>query len=133
MTFVDSNYWLRYLIDEDSRQGHLAHQLLLDAASGKVELASSLVVFFEIYWVLHSFYHRNQAELQSLLMSVLDIDCIFWDDKDLLRQAVSHMDEFGYDLEDAYNLVWAKDQDCDDLASFDAKLQKKWRMMDRRV
>ena len=32
-----------------------------------------------------------------------------------------------YDLEDAYNLVYAKSVEPDGLASFDSKLQKAWK------
>lgn len=127
MIFVDTNYWLRYLTDQESEQGKIALQLFLDAARGKADLCSSTVVFFEIYWVMKSVYKTNQADLQKLLNNLLKMDCVDWHQNEILIEAVSVMENFGYDLEDSFNVCFALHKKVDELASFDQKLQKKWK------
>lgn len=126
MTFVDTNYWLRYLIEPRSKQGRVATDLFTLAAAGKAQLASSGVVFFEIYFVLHSVYHLRTRKLQEALISIFLLDFVYWPDKQLLQEAVFLMDEFSHDLEDAYNFLWAKHAGCEEMATFDRKLSRKW-------
>lgn len=56
MMFVDTNYFLRFLLEDNKAQAQKVKQLFETASRGEgEELTTSLVVFFEIYWVLTSF------------------------------------------------------------------------------
>ena len=55
MVFVDTNYFLRFLLNDVSDQHASARQLFEDGARGVRQLCTSLVVMFEVYWVLSSF------------------------------------------------------------------------------
>lgn len=129
MIFVDTNYWIRYLSGEASKQGQIVRQLFLEAARGECQLCSNSLVFFEIYWVMLRVYEKSGADLQNLLRELIKIDCVNWDQKVILSDAVELMSELNYDLEDAFHLVWAKENDVEDIASFDQKLRKKWQSL----
>lgn len=126
MIFIDTNYWIRYLVDENTKQGQAACQLFIKSAKGECQLFSDVIVFFEIYWVVRNVYDKGGTELQSLLLNVVSIGCVKWEHKDILAAAVMLMSDLNYDLEDAYHLAWAKFNDIEKLASFDQKLQKVW-------
>ena len=52
MIFIDTNYFLRFLLADISSQHNQAKTIFKQAASGKISLFTSAVVIFEIYWVL---------------------------------------------------------------------------------
>ena len=67
MIFVDTNYFLRFLLKDNKPQHLEAKQLMLGGATGKLKLFTSTIVFFEIYWVLTSYYGKNKTELVDTL------------------------------------------------------------------
>ena len=123
--FVDTNIYLRFLRKDNPDQFKFADKLFTDAVFNKLKLRSSLIVFFEIYWVLKKLYGQMGEDLQNNLMGVLDLRVKF-SKKKILKVAVQDMDKFEYDLEDAFNFYIAKEQDVDEFVTFDKKLQKKW-------
>lgn len=125
MIFVDTNYFIRLLIQDDVSNMEKASKLFLDAANGRVELQSSVVVFFEIYWLLKTFYGQKKSTLQDRLLRLLKLK-VNWELNDLLAGAVKLMSKLNYDLEDAYHLVWAKASGVKEIASFDKKLLREW-------
>ena len=129
MIFVDTNYWIRYLSDQASKQGQIVRQLFLDAARGESKLCSNTLVFFEIYWVMHNVYDKSGKDLQFVLRQLIKVDYVEWEHKEILSEAVEIMSDLNYDLEDAFHLIWARENAVEHFASFDQKLQRKWRAL----
>ena len=90
-----------------------------------MELKSTVLVYFEAYWVLGSRYGLKGRELVSVLLDMLNLKVSF-SKKKILRQAVLEMDKFGDDLEDAFNFFSAKEMGVDEFVSFDKELVKKF-------
>jgi predicted nucleic-acid-binding protein len=124
MMFVDTNYFLRFLLSDQGAQHKTATQLFAQAASGEVRLFTSLVVFLEIYWVLSSFYQKNKKELIEKLEGVLGMSFIEIQDREILESAVRVYKDTTLDLEDAYNLVFAAFHGASELKTFDKQLDK---------
>ena len=123
--FVDTNVFLRSVLDDNKEQAKKAKVLFEDAIINKVELKSTILVYFEAYWVLGSRYGLKGKELVSVLLDMLDLKVSF-SKKRLLRVAVMEMDKFGYDLEDAFIFFSAKEMEVEEFVSFDQKLVKKF-------
>ena len=123
--FVDTNVFLRSVLDDNKEQAKKARVLFEDAILNKVELKSTVLVYFEAYWVLGSRYGLKGRELVSVLLDMLNLKVSF-SKKKILRQAVLEMDKFGYDLEDAFNFFSAKEMEVDEFVSFDKELVKKF-------
>lgn len=124
MIFVDTNYFLRFLLGDNVYQQKETKQIFLRAAEGKIELFTSLVVVFEIYWVLTSFYEKQKDEISKTLNSILNLEFIILEEKEILRKAVSIYETTNFDLEDSFNLSFAKSRKAIDFKTFDTKLQK---------
>jgi predicted nucleic-acid-binding protein len=124
MTFVDTNYFLRFLLADNLAQHQKAKKLFLLAAEGKEKLFTSLVVFFEIYWVLTSFYEKNKSEVAQILNNVLKIEFLGIESKEILKEALNIYKKTSLDLEDAYNIVYAKSKKASEFKTFDTKLNK---------
>lgn len=124
--FIDTNYFLRLLLGDIEKQSKEAKQIFSDGAIGRVKLFTSTIVLFEIYWVLSSFYRKRKSELIELLTNILKMSFVDLEERELLQEAVKLFKKSNLDLEDSYNLVYAKRNKASDFASFDRKLTKKF-------
>lgn len=126
MTFIDTNYLLRFLLKDIRSQYQEAKQLLLKGAQGEEKLVTSTVVFFELYWVLSSYYKKNKSDLVVLFKKVLDLDFVVLKERSILIDTVEHFSNTNFDLEDCYNLSFAKTHKIKEFKTFDEKLTKLW-------
>lgn len=126
MIFVDTNYFLRFLLKDNTDQHRQAKELFNSGAQGKRKLFSSTIVYFEIYWVLHSFYGKNKNELCGLLENILRLEFIDFEERNILHEAVDLYQKSNLSLEDCYNFRYAKQRKATDIKTFDQILHKKF-------
>ncbi len=122
--FVDTNYFLRFLLTDINAQHLKAKKLFKKGLTGEVELITSEIVFFEIYWVLSFFYGKKKEALVVILEDLLKMSFIKWEARKRLTKSVEVFKELGIDLEDSYNLIFSKEKKIGEMASFDKKLMK---------
>lgn len=126
MIFVDTNYFLRFFL-EDVKEQHLeVKKLFQEAALGKVELFTSVVVFFEIYWVLASFYEAKKDEVVETLKNFLALSFIGIEERNILDDTLAVFVTENISLEDCYNLTYARFKRAKTFKTFDKKLLKKF-------
>ena len=124
MIFIDTNYFLRYLLDDNKEQAEKVKKLFYAGARGKEKLLTSVIVYFEIYWVLSSYYQKQKAEIVKTLQSLLALEFIHLEERMILNKAIELFSQSNLSLEDCYNLSLAKSKKCSRLATFDQKLKK---------
>lgn len=129
--FVDTNYFFRFLFKDINDQYLKVETLFLSASEGKVSLITSTIVFFELYWVLKSYYKKNKAEIIQVLLKVLSFNFIKLEEREMLLSALSLFQKKSLDLEDCYNIYYAKSQrvKSSDFKTFDKKLEKEFNKM----
>ena len=123
--FIDTNVFLRSVLDDNLLQAKEARLLFESSVLNKIELKTSVVVIFEAAWVLKSYYNVTKEALRKVLLDILELKVSFFGKK-IFKLAVRDMDKFEYDLEDAFNFYTAKELEVDEFVTFDKKLQKKW-------
>jgi len=128
MVFVDTNYFLRFLLKDNSVQSKLAIELFQKASENKIKLCTSVVVFFEIYWVLKSFYKKDNLYISNVLQQLLKLDFINYENHEILHSAVNNVDFYNYDLEDAYNCIYSQSLKIKTFKTFDKKLNVKYKL-----
>lgn len=124
MFFVDTNYFLRYLVQDNPKQQRIVEDLLLKAAKGKIELCTSSLVIFEIYWVLNSFYQLEKEDIITLLYRILNLKFINLPSRTRLIESLELYQKNSFSLEDAHHLIYAKSKKAKGFATFDQKLKK---------
>ncbi|OJI06421.1 hypothetical protein BK004_03715 [bacterium CG10_46_32] len=124
MTFVDTNYFLRFLLEDVDAEHHVARELFREGASGSRALFTSTIVMFEIYWVLASFYRTEKRQLIGVLGDVLNMEFIQLEDRGLLRGALALFSAESIEFEDAYNTMYARANGATEFATFDKNLKK---------
>lgn len=126
MTFVDTNYFLRFLLKDNLKQHHQAKELFLDAARGKIRLTTSTIVFFEVYWVFKSYYEKSKEEIVEILQKLLSMDFIQITDKKILQDCLELFNKTNFSLEDCYNLTFARANRAQEFKTFDEKLAREF-------
>lgn len=121
--FVDTNFFLRFLLKDVHRQHQKAKDLFLEGAKGKVQLFTSLIVIFELYWVLTSFYQKNKQKIAKILQELLKLKFIELKERKVLIEAIQIFSTTNLDLEDSYNLTYALRENAKQIATFDKKLE----------
>lgn len=122
MIFVDTNYFLRFLLLDNRKQSEDVLKVFRRAANGGVRLCTSLIVIFEIYWVLSSFYHRKKEEVVQILTNILSLSFIDIAEREVLFEALDIFSRTSLDFEDSYNLAFALSAGVADFYTFDKKL-----------
>ena len=121
---VDTNYFLRLLIKDNRLQYQKAYAFFKRGVQNKVELYSTVPVFFEIYWVISSFYKKDKESCIGILNKILNIDFVQFENKTVLSYAVLLFEKYNLDLEDCYNLAVFAKENFDDIATYDVKVRK---------
>lgn len=122
--FIDTNYFLRLLLRDNETQFKQVYSLFQKAIAEKVNITTSVVVFFEIYWVLTSFYQKNKGLCTDYLDKILQMNFLEMENKELLSTALNLYTSSSLDLEDCYNLAYHLKNNLDKFASFDKKILK---------
>lgn len=122
MIFVDTNYFLRFLVKDHTPHQKIALALFKEAAAGKIQLTTSIIVVFELYWVLSSFYKRDKTDVISILQRILDMRFIEIDSREILEATLIIFAKHNVDLEDAFNAVYARQHGITEFKTFDKKL-----------
>ena len=126
MIFIDTNYFLRLLLQDDDNQHKKAEKLFLEAAEGKVLVFTSIIVIFEIYWVLKSHYKKTNRQIYEFLTKILKMRFISLPEANLLQETVQIFLQTNFGLEDCYHLIYSKEFEAQNLATFDEKLLKEF-------
>lgn len=124
MIFVDTNYFLRFLLKDNKEQFDGVKSLFEKGSRGEITLFTSIIVFFEIYWVLSSFYGKDKSEIIRILAQLLSLAFIRYENATLLENAVIIYRESQLDLEDSYNIAFYRENSGKEFRTFDGKLER---------
>jgi len=122
--FVDSNIFLQYYSRDDERQSTKAEAFFLRAKKGEIEIFCGPPVFFEVAWVLKTFYKQPNATILDTLESMLSIPNFTVFDAENVIKAIelARMKLCGF--ADSYIAIVAREQSLG-IATFNEKHFKK--------
>lgn len=126
MIFIDTNYLIRFLLRDVETHFQQSKDLFLRAARQEINLITSLVTIFEIVWVLESRYNLEREELSEKLYQILRLNMEI-PDRELLFETLYLYRNSNLELEDCYNLCFAKQQKVEDFKTFDQKLIRRFK------
>lgn len=129
MIFVDTNFFLRFLLFDVDSQYQEAKKLFIDASDGKTSLATSLVVIFEVYWVLLGQFKNDKQKVINVLETLFKLRFIDMEDFDLLSESLELYKITNIGLVDVFNMVYAKSKKASDFKTFDKKLYNQWKLL----
>lgn len=124
MIYLDTNYLLRYLLNDIPDQRDVVVKLLKQSTLESIPVQSSSVAFFETAWVLKSFYQTSKEKIHTQLSQILKLKTISFSEKTILNKSLELFKLYNLDLEDCYHLAYSLEYQADQLATFDQELEK---------
>jgi len=122
--FVDSNIFLRYYSRDDEHQSAQAEEFFLRAKRGEIEMFCGPPVFFEVAWVLKTFYGQPNAVILDTLESMLSIPNFTVFDAEYVIKAIELARKKSCGFADSYIAVAAHEQNLG-VVTFNEKHFKK--------
>jgi len=124
MKAVDTNVLVRYLVQDDPRQGKKAAAYIEGAARAAEPILIGNIVLCETAWVLDSAYGYSRAEIHSALEKILQASTFQFEAKDLLWAALEQYRSIKADFADCLIGQIHKAFGCEPTVTFDSALQK---------
>lgn len=121
MIAIDTNVLLRYLVQDDERQGALARQLLEDGLSPETPGFVTLVAVRELDWVLRDRYRFEAKTVARVLAGLMSASNLVFQDPQALEAALSY--EHG-DLADNILHHVGQERGCSQTLTFDKKFAR---------
>ena len=119
--FVDANVFLRYLTNDIPEQADAVEAFLDRAASGEIQLVTSVLVIAEVVWTLGSFYKRTKEQVRDAVLALCHTPGLTVEDADGLVQAAEWHAEKNVDFADAYHAAWMGSRGLTDVRTFNLK------------
>ena len=116
MIRLDTNYILRYLLNDNEEMATIAEEVILHE-----EVHLSNEVLAEVVYVLEGVYALEKEEISTVLLSLLQADNIHTIDKYHLITALEIFSEKNLDFVDCMLCAYGG---VDEVRTFDKKLQK---------
>lgn len=119
--FVDTNIFLRYLINDNKSISDKIEEIFKKASSGKILLVANSLVIVEIIFVLESFYDKSKQEIETAILKIMNTKGLEVRDSGLILDALNFYVYKNIDFVDAYNAFFMKEYSLIDILTLDKK------------
>jgi len=116
MIRLDTNYILRYLVNDNAKMAEIAEDAILNK-----NVYISNEVLAEVIYVLEGVYHVNKDEIVSVLLKLISQSNIAMQDKYFMGEVLEIFKIKNLDFVDCLLCVYSR---VDEILTFDKKLQK---------
>ncbi len=119
MRFVDTNVFLRFLVNDIPQQADACEAIFRRAVAGGEILYTTDMVMAEIVWVLESYYELPRSEVRTKLEKILNTPGLTCDNKEVIMHALSLYEDKNIDYIDAYNACLLRAKGIEEIYSYD--------------
>ena len=124
MKAVDTNVLVRYLVQDDPRQGRRAADFIEAAGSAEEQILIGNIVLCELVWVLESAYGYKKAEIADAVEKILQAAAFRFESKDIVRAALGEYRASTADFADCLIGRIHRSLGCETTVTFDTALRK---------
>lgn len=118
---IDTNLFVRYLINDDQKKAEAVDNLLDKAIKGEVRIVVPSVVIAELVWVLESFYQMKADAILELVEAIINTSGLDVTDKSTVISALRLYKNRNIDFIDAWIIEFAKERGIKTIYTFDKK------------
>lgn len=120
---IDTNAFLRWLLDDIPSQANRVERLLKDAKQRKVELVVPQIVIFELVFALEKYYRFTKQEIIAKIKSVLAMSYLKVQNDNIFERAIDLFSQRRLAFVDSFLISFAR-QNQAELFSFDKDLMR---------
>ncbi len=122
MKGIDTNILVRYLVQDDAKQGEIAANYFETLKSQGETCFINHIVLCELVWVLRAVYKLSRDEIINTLESVLKTDIFEFENKDAIWKSIQQMKIGKADFSDYLIGQLNAQAGCTETVSFDKKI-----------
>jgi predicted nucleic-acid-binding protein len=130
--FVDTNFFIRYLTNDDPVKADRVERLLDDAAAGKMKLVTTEMVIAEVVWVLESGHSLKNVSIAPLVRGILATPGLDVINGALVARAIEIYESTNIDFIDGYSAAAMEKQGITEPYSFNRKHISRLKVTDRK-
>lgn len=119
MRFVDTNIFLRFLVNDIPQQADACEAIFRKAVAGEEALYTTDMVIAEIVWVFESYYDLSRSEVRTKVEKILNTQNLTCDSKETIIRALALYEDKRIDYIDAYNACIIKMKGIGEIYSYD--------------
>lgn len=120
---VDTNAFLRFLLDDIPEQKKTVERLLKQAEKSEVVLLVPQIVVFELQFILDKYYHFDKDKIIESLSSLIVADFLSVESKKVFIAALKLYTTENISFVDCFLIAKAQAEDAE-IFTFDQKLKK---------
>lgn len=124
MKSLDTNVIIRFLVNDDMKQGELVKKLFLTAEKDNSVYFVSIPVILELIYVLDSVYGFTRKEILDAFNAMLLMPILLFEDTDTIQKFLSSAEKTNIELEDLLIGIVAREAGCKTTITFDKKASK---------
>jgi predicted nucleic acid-binding protein len=124
LSFLDTNIFLRHLLQDDPDHSPKASAFLKRIEAGEVKVRTSDTVIFETVFTLQKVYRRPKAAIRDSFLPLLELPGIVLPQKRRYRKVFSLYVENNLPFADAYHAVLMEQLNLTEIVTFDTDFDR---------
>jgi predicted nucleic acid-binding protein len=124
LSFLDTNIFLRHLLQDDPDHSPKASAFLKRIEAGEVKVRTSDTVIFETVFTLQKVYRRPKAAIRDTLLPLLELPGIVLPQKRRYRKVFSLYVDENLPFADAYHAVLMEQLNLTEIVTFDTDFDR---------
>ena len=124
MTGLDANVLVRYLVQDDRRQGRLAAKVIEGELTPDNKGLISSLVLCEVIWVLKRAYRQPKEKLTAVIRMILETDVFEVENRECAWRAYYDYDEGPADFSDYFLAEVNRSRGAERTVTFDERALK---------
>ena len=119
---IDTNGYLRLLLNDLPEQADKVEELLTQAKRGKILIFLPQIIVFEIVFILEKYYGFNKDEVLNKVESLVSVGYVEVESKEIFLKSISLYRDNNVSFVDCFLFVSANEGHAD-IFTFDKKLE----------
>ncbi len=120
---IDTNGYLRLLLNDLPEQADKVEVLLTQAKKGKILIFLPQIIIFEIVFILEKYYCLSKDEVLNKVESLVSVGYVEVESKEIFLKSISLYRDNSVSFVDCFLFVSANERHAD-IFTFDKKLEK---------
>ena len=121
MRYIDTNVFLRFLTEKNPPRELL--ELFDNLQKGKEKAKCLDMVFFQVIFVLKSFYKVEKEKIIKAMKSILSLDGLYMQNKKIIERTIDLWESHPDDIIDCYIVANMENDGETELYTFDKKIK----------
>ncbi len=123
MRYIDTNIFLRFLTERKENLPQDLLEFFQNLQDGSMKAKCLDIVFFQVIFVLKSFYKVNKDEIIKIMENMLSLDGLYIKNRRILEKTLELWEKHSDDIIDCYIVANMEQDGENELYTFDKRIK----------